>query len=251
VKAPLNPPRTDMDLKHRPFLRLLTPESAAELEQRGVRRQWSRNVAMFRANDECTGVHIIVDGLVKLFRSSPAGREQIILLQGAGDALTLAPIFDDGTHVTSADTLKPTTTLYIHRDDFLEIYSRRSDLREAVLIEMARRFRVIVDLVDTITLKTVPARVATHLIELASLNGALDGSEPFSMPLSQDEIAHVLATSRESVARTLSELRSAGVIEQRGSRIRIANAAALLAWSQTGSAVQSFSDAFRLRGESR
>ena len=102
-----------------------------------------------------------------------------------------------------------------------------------------------------ITLKAVPARVATRLIELATVHDALDGSHSFNMTLSQDEMAQVLGTSRESVARALGNLRNAGVIEQRGSTIRIVDAAALLAWSQVSTPVQSFAEAFRLRGESQ
>ena len=67
--------------------------------------------------------------------------------------------------------------------------------------------------------------------------------------LSQDELAHVLATSRESVARALAELRGAKIIDQRGAKIRVVDAEGLLAWSQATTPVQSFSEAFRLRGD--
>jgi CRP-like cAMP-binding protein len=233
----------------RVFLSRLSAESLAEVEQRGIRREWPRHTVIFRMREPCSGIHIVLDGLVKLYRSNPSGREQIILLEGPGGALTIAPLFDDGTHVTTAATLKPTTSLFLKREDFLHIYQKYPEMREAVTIEMARRFRALVDLVDTITLKAVPARVATRLIELATVHDALDGSHSFNMTLSQDEMAQVLGTSRESVARALGTLRSAGIIEQRGSTIRIVDANALLASSQAGTPVQSFAEAFRLRGD--
>jgi DNA-binding transcriptional MocR family regulator len=70
-----------------------------------------------------------------------------------------------------------------------------------------------------------------RLLELAAAHAALDGSRAFKLLLSQDEMAHVLGTSRESVARALGELRAHGIIEQRGAHIRVADAQALFEWS--------------------
>jgi CRP-like cAMP-binding protein len=98
-------------------------------------------------------------------------------------------------------------------------------------VDLARRLRVAFGLLETIALKPVSARVATRIIELAGTQDALDGSRGFKLLLSQDEVAHVLGTSRESVARALGELRASGVIEQRGAHVRIVDPIALFEWS--------------------
>ena len=243
------PPFTHPTLKQKVFLSRLSPDLLAEVERRAVIRVWPRNTAIFRMHDECTGVHLVREGLVKLYRGHPNGREQIILLEGAGGALSIAPLFDDFKHITSARTLPQTTTMFMPREDFLNLCNTNAEFRDAVTMEMARRFRSLVELVETITLKSVPARVATHLLELAAAHDALDGAETFNLMLSQDELAHVLATSRESVARALAELRSAKIIEQRGAKIRVIDAQGLTTWSQATTPVQSFSEAFRIRGD--
>lgn len=196
--------------------------------------------------DACTGLHIVTEGMVKLYRSNASGREQTILLEGAGGVLAISPLFADGRYVTSAQAIRQTTTLFLTRDDFQDLYDRRPDFRDVVMAEMTRRFHMVVDLVDTLTLMSVPARVARRLLYLAAMSGALDGSRSFDLMLSQDEMAHILGTSRESVSRSLAELRSAGIIEHRGTNIRILDVDALSAWSR--SVAQSFSEAFRLRG---
>jgi CRP/FNR family transcriptional regulator, dissimilatory nitrate respiration regulator len=243
------PPFTHPILKQKVLLSRLSPGLLAEIERRSVVRVWPRNTAIFRMQDECTGVHFVREGLVKLYRGHPNGREQIILLEGPGGALAIAPMFDDFKHITSARTLPQTTTMFLPQEDFLHLYNTNLEFRDAVTNEMARRFRSLIELVETITLKSVPARVATHLIELAAAHDALDGTQTFNLMLSQDELAHVLATSRESVARALAELRGAKIIEQRGAKIRVVDAEALAAWSQATTPVQSFSEAFRLRGD--
>ena len=219
-------------VKQPPFLDRLTPETRGIMEERGVQRTWPRRAVIFRMREQCTGMHVVSSGLIKLYRSNTSGREQIVLLEGAGGVLSVTPILDGGEHLASAETLQVSSTLFLEQSDFVQLYHEQQDFREAVVAELARRFRAVVGLVETISLKPVGARVATRLIELASANDALDGTQEFNLLLSQDELAHVLSTTRESVARALSELRSAGVIEQRGSRIRVKDPQLLLEWSQ-------------------
>jgi CRP-like cAMP-binding protein len=220
--------------KRTPFLDRLSEETVADMERRSVRREWPRHASIYRVGEPCKGLHIILDGLVKLYRAAPDGRQQIILLEGNGSVLALTPVLDEGDQVVSADTLKPTVTLFLAREDVLHMHAEYADFRNAVILEMARRFRATVALLTTIALKPVPARVATRVLELASGNDALDGSKTFKLLLSQDELAHALGTSRESIARALAEMRAAGVIEQNRSSIRVIDPNALFDWSRQG-----------------
>ena len=214
------------------FIDRLLPNTADIVAARGVKRVWPAHSSIFRAEELCTGLHIVTSGLVKLYRTSSGAREQIMLLEGAGGVLTVAPVIDPGQHLMSAQTLKKTTTLFLARKDFLALYREHIDFHDAVVFELTRRIRVAIGLLETVTLRPVNARVATRLVELASAQSALDGSKAFNLLLTQDELAHVLATSRESVARGLAELRVAGIIEQRGSRIRVLQPQALFDRSQ-------------------
>jgi CRP/FNR family transcriptional regulator, dissimilatory nitrate respiration regulator len=224
---------TDVEMI-RPFMEHLSSGTIAEIERRSIARAWPPHSSIFRVGDACEGLHFVVDGLVKLFRSNPSGQEQIVLLEGAGSVLTLAPAIDALGHLASAQTIKATSTLFLPRRDFIDLQATHADFRETVLAEMARRFRLTVALMETIALKPVAARVATRIIDIASANDALDGSKRFALVLRQEELARVLATSRESVARALAELRTNGVIEQRGSRIRILDPPLLSAWAHHG-----------------
>ena len=218
-----------------PFLDRLQPQTLELLRANGEQHSWSRRECILRKGDPSTGVYLLTSGLVKLYRSNSSGREQIVMLEGTGGVLSLAPLFDQGTQPHSAETLKASTTLFVASAAFMQIYERCRDLREAVVFELARRLRVMQGLLETIALQPVTTRVAVRLFELASAHGALDGTHGFKLLLSQDELAHVLGTSRESVARSLGELRADGVIEQRGSQIRVRDAQALFERSHLSS----------------
>lgn len=214
-----------------PFLQRLDTETVDLLRESGVKRNWSRRKCIFRKGDRCGGVHIVESGLVKLYRSNASGREQIVVLTGVGGVLTISPVLDRGEQPVTAETLKATTTTFVPAEAFIQLYQERPDLRDAVTLELTRRIRFMLGLLETIALKPVTARVATRLFELASAQDALEGSRNFRMLLSQDEVARVLGTSRESVARALGELRANGVIDQRGAHIRINDPQALFEWS--------------------
>lgn len=218
-------------MKAVPFLDRMLPDSLEALHRAGIRRNWPRRRCIHRVGDECAGIHLVVSGLVKVYRSNPAGREQIVLLEGTGSVLSLVPVIDQGEQIATAETLKPSTTMFVSSETFLEMFRQRNDVRDAVAMELARRLRLAFGLLETIALKPVVARVATRILELATVHEALDGMKHFRLLLSQDELAHVLATSRESVARALAELRTHGIIEQRGAQIRVVDARALFEWS--------------------
>jgi CRP/FNR family transcriptional regulator, cyclic AMP receptor protein len=219
-----------------PFLMRLRPETIEEIEQYGVKRDWPRHTRIYRAGEPCTGLYLIKKGLVKLYRAAPDGRQQIILVEGAGGALGLVSMIDRGDQAASADTLKPTTTLFLSHDQFLHLQTQHADFRDGILMEMARRFRAAIGLLEAIALKPVSARVATRILELASAHDALDGSRTFRLLLSQDELAHALGASRESIARALGELRGVGIIDQTRSEIRVLDAQALFEWSRLAGA---------------
>lgn len=217
---------------HTPFLERLLPQTRQRIESSAVSRVWAQHASIFRAGEPCMGLHIIVRGLVKLYRSQSDGREQTIMLEGPGGVLAVAAVIDDEPHLVSAQALRETATMFLGRDTFLELYQSQEDFRDAVIQEVLRRFRAVVALLDTIALKSVSARVAARVLDVAVANGALDGSRTFRLLLSQQELAHVLGTTRESIARALADLHARQIIEKRGARLRVIDANALFASAQ-------------------
>jgi CRP/FNR family transcriptional regulator len=204
-------------------LRGLTEETKSLLEPLLVMREWPARATIFRESDDCQGLHVMVSGLVKLYRASRTGREQIVHLVREPEALSVTPLFDGKNYPASATTLAKTKTLFLPRADFDHFFRTRPDFAIAMAGELARRVRNTTAITETISLKQVPARVASRIIDNAKTLGAWDDLSTFRMTLSQEELARMLGASRESVARAYAELRRLGLIEQRGSRVRILN----------------------------
>jgi CRP/FNR family transcriptional regulator len=176
------------------------------VERRVVTRRVAAETLLFRHGEPCKGLYAIVEGQVRVYRSSADGREQVIHTLGPGRPVAEVPLFDGGPYPASARTTEPTRLLFLPLADFQWLYRSEPEIADAVIHELGRRLRRMVGLVEKISLR--------------------DGAE-FPLPRTQEELAAELATTRESVARALSRLRAEGIIEQSGGTVRVLDAARL------------------------
>jgi CRP/FNR family transcriptional regulator len=197
-------------------------EDALEaVARRTVERTLARGAQLFRKGEPCRGLHVVLEGRVKVYRASPDGQEQVLHTQGPGQALAEVPLFDGGPYPASAEALEESRLLFLSAEDFQWLYQHHPEIAGAVIRELGRRLRRMVGLVEKLSLNDVPTRVAQTLVEFAEAAGALEARSEFRLPRTQQELAAELGTSRESVARALAKLRQEGVIAQNGPRIAV------------------------------
>src|SRR5690606_8112575 len=130
------------------------------------------------------------------------------------------PLFDGGPYPASARADVDSRILFLPLNDFQWLYRHHPEIADSVIQELGRRLRRMVRLVEKISLRDVPSRVAMTLLEYAERQGG-SGELEFELPRTQEELAAELATTRESVARALSQLRKSGAIAQKGSHVRV------------------------------
>ncbi|MGK7313434.1 MAG: Crp/Fnr family transcriptional regulator [Candidatus Longimicrobiales bacterium M2_2A_002] len=214
-------------LRRLPMFQELSEETLKTVAEHTLQREIPENGILFREGQSCRGLFIILDGSIKVYRSTSDGREQVLHVEGPKHTLAELPLFDGAPYPASARAAEDSLVLFLPRDAFQRLYRTNPEIADSVIHDLGRRLRRLVRLVDKVTLKDVPARVAATLIEEAMAAGsARDGGE-FEVPTTQEEMANALATTRESVARALARFRSHGIIEQDGARVRILDLAAL------------------------
>ncbi|HET7274840.1 MAG TPA: Crp/Fnr family transcriptional regulator [Longimicrobiaceae bacterium] len=208
-------------LRNLPLFDALSDEALAAVAARTVEKRITRNTILFRKGDPCQGLYVVFDGIVRVYRANPDGQEQVLHTQGPGQPLAEVPLFDGGPYPASARALEDSRLLFLPLNDFQHLYRTHPEIADATIHELGRRLRRMVGLVEKISLKDVPARVAVTLLEYGERAGDPSAPGGFELPRTQEQLAAELATTRESVARALSNLRKTGVIEQSGARIRI------------------------------
>lgn len=204
-----------------PLFSGLSDASLAAVVDRTFERTFPRGAMVFRKDETCHGLYVVLEGQVKIYRSSPDGREQVLHIEGPGQPLAELPLFDGGPYPASARTLAESRLLFLPLDAFQSLYRQNPEIADVIIHDLGRRLRRLVALVHRVSLKDVGARVATALIDYADAAFSFRDGAVFLLPRTQEELAAELATTRESVARGLARLRRAGIIVQDGPHIRI------------------------------
>ncbi len=201
----------------------------AEIAARGVTRAFRRRALLFRKGDPCRGLHVVLEGRVQIYTSAPDGREQVLHRIGARQAVTELPLFDGAPYPANARAVTDGRVFFLPASAVNDLCRAHPELLRVVIGDLGRSIRRLTQLVEKVSLKDVRARVATALLEQATASSALTDGASFEVPMTQEELAHGLAVTRESVARALAALRRGRVLEQQGRTVRILSVDQLVA----------------------
>lgn len=210
-----------------PLFEGLSPDALRAVATRVVPKRISRGANVFREGEACRGLYIVVRGRLMAYKSSPDGREQVLDSAGPGQSIAELPLLDGGPYPASARAVEDTEVLFLSIDDFQQLYRGNPDIADVIIRRLGERLRRLVRMVGTLTLKDVPARVATRLLDEAAAAGRLENGGTFTLSRRHYELAAELATTRETVTRALMKLRDEDVISQEGATIRILDLARL------------------------
>lgn len=195
--------------------------------ERTVIKRYPKNAILFREGETARGLFVVVEGGVKIYRAGTDGREQVLHVEQPRHSLAELPLLDGAPYPASARAAEDSRILFLPRDSFQWLYQNNPEIADATIRELGRRLRKVIHLVDKLSLKDVPARVATALVELAAAAGALRQGGEFTLEATQEELAGELGTTRESVSRALSALRKDEIVALDDSRVRILDVDAL------------------------
>lgn len=204
-----------------PLFASLSEQECEALVRRSVCRRTSRGETLFREGEPCRGIYLVVEGVVRTYRSNAAGDEQVFGIFRPGDSLGDASLFDEGPYLASARVVEGGRVLFLGFDEVQALYRTHPAVAHAVVRELGERVRTLAALVDLLALQDVPTRVAWAVLRHARESGAHLERGVFNLPRTQEEMAAELGTTREGVSRALRSLRDAGVISQRGARVQV------------------------------
>jgi CRP/FNR family transcriptional regulator len=160
-------------------------------------------------------------GLVKAFKTSADGKEQIFRIVRPGESFNDVPVLSGGINLVSAEAMGPVVLNGIKKKDLEAIVRERPQVALNVIEVLSRRVQELVALVEDFSFRHVTSRVAKMLLEYAD-HKAGEGPR-----LTQQEMAAMIGTAREMVGRSLKNLESAGTIRMERNRIIIADQQAL------------------------
>ena len=211
-----------------PIFSGLIENELAFLAQRTVARRFSAGETVFAEGEPCTGLYVVESGHVRIFKSSPGGREHVLSIEGPGGSVAELPVFDGGNYPASVMAVDDATLLFVSKQDFQSLCLTHPQVALKVLRVVGARLRRLVGIIEELSFTTVRHRLAAFLVRLAKTSGkrSADGIE-IRLPANNQELASQIGTVRELVSRNLSRFQAEGMLKVDGRLVVVTNLKAL------------------------
>jgi CRP/FNR family cyclic AMP-dependent transcriptional regulator len=221
-------------LKENPYLASLPPSEARELVARLRERHYRAGDVIFRKDERCEGLFIVLSGRVRTSITSLEGREQVLKVFGPGRTFADIPVFDDEPLPADAVAVTDSTVVIVSQSEVRDLLRRHPEVALDVIRLFASRLRAYKLVVEDLSLRDVVARVARLLRDHARGQATLiEDSAGLTLSYTQNELATMVGSVREVVQRALAALEHAGVIQMARGRIRITDVDALGVWTES------------------
>ena len=180
-----------------------------ELERRGLTRRYVKGGIIYAPDEPATELYLIKEGRVALNLLSQEGRTLTVRVVRAGEIFGHATLLNDGAFDTYAEALRPTTLATVRRDTLEELMIARPALALGLMDDLGRHSQALSRRLGSVAFKSVPARLASLLLELAQPSGR----EATTGRWTHQELADMINAYRETVTKVLNQFRGAKLIE--------------------------------------
>jgi CRP-like cAMP-binding protein len=190
-----------------PLFAGLPPATRRRLATSAADRSYEAGATLFRAGTRPIGIYVVVSGRVRVVRSRD-GRQYVVHTEGPRGTLAEVPFFEEGMLPATAIAVDATRCLILNRERLRAMMGEDPAVAWLFLRRLSTRIRELVERLDRVSTQAIPARLAAFLLTRA---GAVE-RQPFTLGMTQSELAEELGTVREVLVRGLARLRDAGVI---------------------------------------
>ncbi len=198
-----------------PYFFGLSPAELDSLRQLFFEKTAERGDVILFEGETAEALFFVTSGVVKVFKTSVEGKEQILSIVRPGESFNDVPIFDDGANPASAQAMGPVVLHGIGGNELRNALQEHPQIAQNIIKVLAERVRQLVALVEDLSFRHVIGRIARILLEYAG-DGTSQGQK-----LTQQEMAAMAGTAREVVARSLKTLEQEGTISLNRHRIAI------------------------------
>lgn len=200
------------------------PSAIAALAEQLEPVSFARGRTVFVEGEPGDTLFIIISGKVKIGRRTADGRENLVTLMGPSDMFGELAIFDPGPRTSTVTALTDVQAVMMDRSALHSWIAEQPGIAEQLLRVLARRLRRTNNNLSDLIFTDVPGRVAKQLLYLAQRFGSREGSSlRVDHELTQEEIAQLVGSSRETVNKALADFAQRGWIRVQGKSILIDN----------------------------
>lgn len=210
------------------FFCQLSPAATKDLDLVRSSALYPAGAVLFLEKQDSHGVFLVCAGRVKLTISSSEGKTLIVRLVEPGEILGLAAVCGGTPYEVSAETMHPSQIAFIRRQDLLRLMNKHPEIYQQAIQQLSQIYRSACDQLRTIGLSaSAPEKLARLLLGLCSTRSDNCRISSITLPLTHEEIASCIGSTRETVTRTLSDFKAKRFVAFHGSTMTIENREAL------------------------
>jgi CRP-like cAMP-binding protein len=209
-------------LKGIPLFAEMSPDQLSPVVGVLDRRTYRKGEMILHQGDEGESLYVIVSGRVRIYTLSPEGHELSVSICDKGDFFGEMAVLNREPRSASAEAMEHTEVLVLHRRAFHNHLLSNPIAAIHIIETLSNRLRRTTESAEELFSLNVHQRIARKLLELVERYGVeQDEGVLIDLDLSQEAIASLVGTTRESANRALSRLREQGVVQMERVRIRV------------------------------
>jgi CRP/FNR family transcriptional regulator len=195
----------DALLKRIPFFRRLSAPLRERVAAVARVKAYGRGTLIFAEGDPSDAFMVIVSGRIKVFKATPAGKEVILEIFGAGDPLGAVAVYENAPFFASAQAIEDAEILSIEQAAFFRLLEQDPAMVRGLLSGLTIRLAELTRRLAELSGARVEARFARLFLKLCEQIGKAERGGVFvPMPLSRQELADLTGTTIETAIRIMS-----------------------------------------------
>ena len=204
-----------------PYFSGLDVSDLASISHHFFEKKAVRGYILVFEGDPADTLYFVLSGVVKVFKTSADGKEQILRIIRPGDSFNDVPVLSGGVNLASAAAMSVAILNGIKKKDLETVSKEHPQVALNIIKVLSQRVQEMIELVEDLSFRNVSGRVAKILLEHIG-NGNGDRHR-----LTQQEMAAMIGTAREMIGRSFRTLEDEGAIRIERNRIVITNQAIL------------------------
>ncbi|MEE9537475.1 MAG: Crp/Fnr family transcriptional regulator [Desulfobacterales bacterium] len=201
-----------------PLFNGLPDDQLNAIREIAVEKQFNKGQTIFSEGDQTKGFFVVVEGRVKIYKVSSEGKEQILHIFETGQSFGEVTVFTGQQLPANAQTLAKTRLLFFPRRAFIDLISANPFLALNLLAIMSKKLRQFAAQIENLSLKEIPARLASYLIYLSEEQ---DTENAVTLNVSKGQLASLLGTIPETLSRIFAKLSGQNLIRVEGPKITL------------------------------
>lgn len=215
-----NHPCSSCNIRSHHLFRHLSEKELQEISLNKITETHPRGSIIYREGSRMKGFFCIQKGIVKIFKTGFDGKEQIIRFSKEGDLIGYRSVISNEPACSTSQVIEDTTVCQIPADLLISLVKTNGNFAVELMKLSCRELGEANSYITDIAQKTVRERLAEVLILLENDFGR-NNEGHLNISLTREELSNIVGTATESVIRLLSELRSEGLLDLQGRKIKI------------------------------